>query len=85
MKQIFLRWASSVFLIALWSASVMAQIPSDTQAPMSTQATELDQVLVTGEQPGPGLWKVSKDDHVLWILGTLAPLPQKMSSDFFAD
>jgi uncharacterized protein YbaP (TraB family) len=38
----------------------------------------LDEVLVTGEQPGPGMWRVSKGDHELWILGTLTPLPKKM-------
>ncbi len=38
----------------------------------------LEEVLVAGEQPGPALWKVSKGDHVLWILGTVAPSPAKM-------
>ena len=35
-------------------------------------------MLVTGEQPGPGLWKVTRSDsdHVLWILGTQTPLPK---------
>ena len=42
-------------------------------------AATLDTVLVTGEQTGPSLWKVSKDDHVLWILGTYTPLPKKMT------
>ena len=36
-------------------------------------------MLVTGEQPGPGLWKVTKDDHVLWILGTQQPLPKNFT------
>jgi len=36
-------------------------------------------VLVTGEQPGPGLWKISKGDHVMWVLGTYGPLPKKMT------
>lgn len=36
---------------------------------------EMDTVVVTGAQPGPGMWKVSKGDHVLWILGTVSPLP----------
>jgi uncharacterized protein YbaP (TraB family) len=40
---------------------------------------ELDEVLVTGEQPGPGMWRVSNGDHDLWILGTLSPLPKKMT------
>jgi len=47
------------------------------------QSQVLDEVLVIGEQPGPGLWKVSKpstdSDHVLWILGSHSPLPKKMT------
>jgi uncharacterized protein YbaP (TraB family) len=40
---------------------------------------DLAVVLVTGEQPGPGLWKVSSGDHVLWILGEVAPQPRKVT------
>lgn len=43
------------------------------------QLEELDTVLVTGEQPGPGLWKVSKEDHVMWVLATYGPLPRGMT------
>jgi hypothetical protein len=39
----------------------------------------LDTVLVTGEQPGPGLWKVSKGDHVMWVLATYGSLPRGMT------
>lgn len=39
-----------------------------------TEAT----VVVTGEQPGPGLWLVRNGSHDLWILGTLNPLPAGM-------
>ncbi len=35
-------------------------------------------VLVTGSRPGPGLWKVSKGEHVMWVFGTYSPLPTKM-------
>ncbi len=42
----------------------------------------LEEVLVTGQQPGPGLWKVTRPGdaggHVLWILGNHSPLPKKM-------
>ena len=42
----------------------------------------LEEVLVTGQQPGPGLWKVTRADdpagHALWILGSHSPLPKKM-------
>lgn len=39
----------------------------------------LDTIVVTGAQPGPGLWRVSRGSHVLWILGTLSPLPRDMT------
>ncbi|MYM28438.1 TraB/GumN family protein [Duganella sp. CY15W] len=35
-------------------------------------------VLLVGQRPGPGLWKVSKDGHVLWVFGSYGPLPEKM-------
>jgi len=59
-----------------------AQDPS-ADAAVATEATapdivDLDVVVVSGAQPGPGMWKVSKGDHVLWILGTLSPLPKRM-------
>jgi uncharacterized protein YbaP (TraB family) len=39
---------------------------------------DLDVVLVSGEQPGPALWKVSSGAHDLWILGEVSPLPRKV-------
>lgn len=39
---------------------------------------DMDTVVVSGAQPGPGMWKVSRGDHVLYILGTLSPLPKRM-------
>lgn len=41
-----------------------------------------EEILVTGEFPGPGMWKVMRADdpanHTLWILGTPPPVPKKM-------
>lgn len=59
----------------------LATLPAHAQtvpAPATTAAKNLPAVVVSGELPGPGLWKVSKGDHVLWILGTQSPLPKKM-------
>jgi hypothetical protein len=50
---------------------------TDTTSPHA-DATALEVVLVTGEHPGPALWKVSSGDHVLWILGEVSPVPRKM-------
>jgi hypothetical protein len=46
-------------------------------APASS-AVLLAPVTVSGVQPGPGLWKVSQGDHVLWLLGTTSALPANM-------
>lgn len=65
--------------LALTCASLaFAQEQAPAAAAASADAPVMDTVLVTGEQPGPGLWKVSKDDHVMWILGTWSPLPAGM-------
>jgi TraB/PrgY/gumN family len=68
-----------------FTAAAMAQegtpvapvTPPPSEMPADT--TTLEAVLVTGEQPGPGLWKVSRGDHVLWILGAQYPLPKSMT------
>ena len=43
----------------------------------------LEEVMVTGQQPGPGLWQVTRPGdphgHVLWILGNYSPLPKNMT------
>ena len=65
------------FLFALAFTSASAQIPASPSA--GEVPVVLETMAVSGEQPGPGLWKVSKGDHVLWIVGTQTPLPQKMT------
>jgi len=66
-----------VFAAPAWPQSAPAPASS---APSSSVANAplLSPVTITGEQPGPGLWKVSKGDHVMWVLGTITPLPKDM-------
>jgi uncharacterized protein YbaP (TraB family) len=64
----------ALLLLSVVAASAAAQ---DEPTPPDPVAV-LDTVVVTGAQPGPGMWKVTKGDHVLWVLGTLRPLPKKM-------
>lgn len=35
-------------------------------------------LVVSGALPGPGLWKVRKDGHTMYVLATLSPLPRRM-------
>lgn len=69
-----IRILPGLALSLAFSGATLAQESGNATVPTA----ELDTIVVTGEQPGPGLWKVSKDDHVLWVLGVLAPLPKKM-------
>lgn len=55
--------------------------PVSASTAESASVTDLDSVVVRGVVPGPGLWKVSKGDHVLWVLGTLSPLPKDITWD----
>jgi TraB/PrgY/gumN family len=39
----------------------------------------IETVVVTGEQPGPQLWKATNHGHVLWIYGTVTPKPRDIT------
>src|SRR5689334_25218036 len=61
-----------------FAAFAKAQSLEPTTATEDASAAQPEQILVVGQKPGPGMWKVSKDGHVLWIFGTYSPLPVKM-------
>lgn len=56
--------------------SACAVITSAAGAQQPGSITQLDTVLVIGEHPGPGLWKISRDGHVMWVLAAHGPLPK---------
>ncbi|MGH8114332.1 MAG: TraB/GumN family protein [Rhodanobacteraceae bacterium] len=77
------RFFAAVILIPA-CAVALAQLPQDapvhaprviTRSATTSSITTLQAVNVTGVVPGPGLWKVSRGDHVLWILGVVPTLP----------
>jgi uncharacterized protein YbaP (TraB family) len=39
----------------------------------------VEEVVVTGERAGPGLWHVYRGNAQLWIFGTISPLPKDMT------
>lgn len=66
-----------VAVLALTMAGLAhAQTPAPPAAADDSPIRDHDAIVVTGVQPGPGMWKVRKGDHALWILGTLSPLPK---------
>lgn len=58
-------------LIAAGAAAQEVSAPVDDVSP-------LDEVVVTGVRPGPRMWKITHNDHELWILGVVDPLPEKL-------
>jgi len=66
----------AALLITIVGISLLGSAAS---ADPATSTPTLEEVLVTGERAGPGLWRISKGDHELWLLGVQSPLPKDMS------
>lgn len=69
----------SAFAAALLCTAVIAATARGQTPPPGATVPTLEAVTVSGEQPGPGLWRVTRNGHTLLILGSLTPLPQKMT------
>ncbi|MGH8209023.1 MAG: TraB/GumN family protein [Steroidobacteraceae bacterium] len=69
-----LAWIATAVAAPAATATQNSPLP----APAAAVQAPMEEVVITGEHEGPRLWKVRKGDHVLWILGTVTPLPKKM-------
>jgi uncharacterized protein YbaP (TraB family) len=65
--------------VGAWAAP--ERPPASAAQPPAGESTPpmLEEVDVVGERPGPRLWKISKGDHVLWLMGTLPHIPKRMT------
>jgi len=67
---------------ALLALITLAPVVGRAADALGEPSPAIEEILVTGQQPGPGLWRVTHPaaghDHVLWILGSYGPLPKKM-------
>jgi uncharacterized protein YbaP (TraB family) len=66
----------ATLLSSLYSTAARA---ATTGAAAAAAPQQLEEIAIVGERPGPRLWKISKGDHVLWLLGTLSHLPKRMT------
>jgi hypothetical protein len=73
--------SASASVAASTAAAAAAPAPLQGAADALVPETVAAQILVSGKRPGPGLWKVSKGDHVMWVFGLYSPVPQKMEWD----
>lgn len=54
---------------------------SQAEAQNNNLARPMEEVVVYGKRPGPPLFRVDHDGHVLWIFGSLGPLPKSLEWD----
>jgi uncharacterized protein YbaP (TraB family) len=59
-----------ILFAGLWTAAAC-------RADQSPQV--LDEVVVTGERAGPGMWHVHRGAANVWILGSISPLPRDIT------
>ena len=81
MRMNWLPWLA----LLLCPAGVLAQTAGSEEAASAASATEAgpsivdhETVVVSGALPGPGLWKVRRNGHTLYVLATVSPLPKRM-------
>ncbi len=67
------RWA--LLVAAMLSTAAHAQ----ATAPAAVAEPAPEELVVVGTYPGPGMWKVTHGENVLWIVGTQSPMPQSMN------
>lgn len=73
------KFAVPALCLCLWSAPSFGQSQEPAPAPAAAALEAApEQIHVVAQRPGPGMWKVSKGEHVLWVFGTYAPLPKNM-------
>jgi uncharacterized protein YbaP (TraB family) len=58
--------------------SVLVLVGWLVSAALPAQQT-LDEVVVTGERPGPGMWHIHRGAANVWILGSISPLPRDIT------
>jgi uncharacterized protein YbaP (TraB family) len=45
----------------------------------AAQTPALDEIVVSAERAGPGMWHVHRGDANLWLLGSISPLPRDIT------
>ena len=70
---------TKIVFILVFALSTAYQ--SSAQEQRSALSRPIEEIVVIGKRPGPPLWKVTNGDNVLWIFGTLHPLPKSLEWD----
>jgi uncharacterized protein YbaP (TraB family) len=71
-----MRSATAAFMAASLLAGCLAAAPAACRA---DQPPALDEIVVTAERAGPGMWHVHRGAANVWILGSISPLPRDIT------
>src|SRR5580698_844636 len=87
-----MRTITLTMMATLWLASVSGAVraaqsggaspppaPAAAQPASSAPPAQLDELTVTGERTGPGMWRVRRGNSQVWILGSISPLPKDIT------
>ncbi|HXP65217.1 MAG TPA: TraB/GumN family protein [Steroidobacteraceae bacterium] len=66
--------AALIFIAGLAGNTGAAESAGQSAVPQA-----LDEVVVTAERAGPGMWHVHRGDAHVWILGSISPLPRDIT------
>jgi uncharacterized protein YbaP (TraB family) len=68
-----MRFAAAIILAAVMAGFIATCARAEQTAPT------LDEIVVTAERAGPGMWRVHRGDANVWILGSISPLPRDIT------
>ncbi|MDP9087675.1 MAG: TraB/GumN family protein [Pseudomonadota bacterium] len=64
---------------ALIATSLLAGLSAVAARAAEQASPPLDEIIVTAERAGPGMWHVHRGDANVWILGSVSPLPRDIT------
>ena len=65
--------------VAVVLLTAILLFPRTLQAQSAATVEPIEEVQVSGERPGPGLWKIRRGDNTVYVLGTTSPLPRRIT------
>lgn len=66
-------------VVAALCAALLSALTGAQHAQAAPVEEPIEEVQVSGERPGPGLWKIRRGANTVYVLGTTSPLPRRMT------
>src|SRR5262249_51326451 len=66
-------------VICVLVATIGLARAADRPAVAAVGETPTEEVVIEGKHAGPRMWRIAKGGPVLWVLGTISPLPRRMT------